>query len=208
MQLIDLIPVISGNNLVSKYHEFRTNAKLVIILFLGDMYLLEKIKPFITEQNREIARKQHDEISRGGSDLVKLGIIKDGNRIKDIQELSYKELTQFVEKNADGQPKQEKVENGLLMEVTYPLQETKDAIVLYDNTYYYVSLNHETKMIEKIEQVYFIANNGQERNKLALLFTNMEMNSGRRSNNQEYQFIKTTTTSASKVRTQRYSLQA
>ncbi len=40
-----------------------------LILFTGDMYLLEQIKPFITEENREKAKAQRDELHGGGSDL-------------------------------------------------------------------------------------------------------------------------------------------
>lgn len=185
------------------------------ILFSGDMYLLAQIKPFITEANRNQAKRQSDELTGGGSDLVKLGVIKVGIRIKDMGELSYEELTQFVDKDmnvdlnigADAHPNASQedrnihqmlieVEQHLKKGMPWPLQENKDAIVLYNNDYYHVRLNHKTKEVENTAKISLKTPSTEEQEKLDALFTNMEMNSARRSNDREHTFIKTATKSA------------
>lgn len=166
------------------------------ILFSGDTYLLEKIKPFITEADRVEAKKQSNELAGGGSDLVKLDVIEVGDRIKDMSELSYEELTQFVDTNEGGQPELEETENKLKKSMAWSLQENEDAIFLYHNDYYYVHLNHEIKAVEKITRITLATQSAAEQNKLDALFTCMEMNSARRSNDREHELVETATKSA------------
>ncbi len=163
-----------------------------LILFTGDMYLLEQIKPFITEENREKAKAQRDELHGGGSDLVKLAHIKEGAHVKDISELSYHELTRFVEKDENGHVKTEADEHGVLREITYPLLQNKNGVVAYNDHHYYISLNHKTKTVEEIKPIYFETTCPQKQeqiNQLIADFSRIEINSGQRSTNQQHDLI-------------------
>lgn len=148
-----------------------------LILFLGDLYLLDKIKPFITEENRNKAQQQCDELNVGGSDLVKIGVIQDGDRIKDIRKLSYLELTRCVEEHRGNS----------MRSSAYCLQENKDAVVLYNNLFFHVSLNHDTKTVTNIEAITV------QSIELLSLFNRMSMNTSRRSTDQEHRLIAAST---------------
>jgi hypothetical protein len=173
-----------------------------LILFFGDIYLLNQIESFITEENIEIATEQANALQGGGSDLVKIAPIltqdTDIPRRKNIHELTYDELTRFIEKDAQGQLITDADVHKNKIPRTYTLQENEDAIISYGDEYYWVRLNHETKEIEKVEPLMF-----KEKEKevvkanLKEFLNSIEMNCGRRTTHEEHEYIKQHITSAS-----------
>lgn len=76
----------------------------------------------------------------GSSDLVKIAPILTQDthipRRKNIHELTYDELTRFIEKNAQGQLITDDDVHKNKIPRTYTLQENEDAIISYGDEYY------------------------------------------------------------------------
>ena len=141
----------------------------LLISFLADNDMRNKIEPLIPEAYKAIRRQQHAEIVSGGADLIKMD--------KDPTSVPFEEVTRF-KTSYDLPP---------TTEVTFSLLENPDGIIFYNNQFYYA--NQKTKTVAPIEPVVHSQQEQTALKKLKASFTNMENNSSRRSNNAEHQLI-------------------
>lgn len=140
---------------------FHDVSPLQLMLFLFDWDMLNKIKPLISAEYREIAHQQCLEMQGGGADLVKMD--------QDPRAVPFIELTRYIE---DGE--------------TYSLLENKDGIIFWNNQFFYA--NQETQTVTLITAV--VPEDEQPLlNTLRTSLNDMENNSARRTSTVEHEFF-------------------
>jgi len=142
---------------------------LQLIMFLADGDMLEQISPLIPEEKIALAKKQSTEIQGGGNDLVRMD--------RDPTTLPFADILRFVE-----------IRQYVAGE--YTLLENQDGLVFYNNQFYYA--DKETKRVISIQPTTQTPEEAAALAALKASFSNMEMNSSRRSNEAEHQLIEKT----------------
>ncbi|MDR3443427.1 MAG: hypothetical protein P4L65_10495 [Legionella sp.] len=141
----------------------------LLIFFLADNDMRDKIEPLIPAAYKAIRRQQHAEIANGGADLVKMD--------KDPTSVPFEEVTRFITSFNLNPPNP-------ATEVAFPLLENEDGIIFYNNQFYYAN-----KKTETVVPIILSQEEQEALEKLKTSFIDMEMNSSRRSSNDEHVLI-------------------
>lgn len=142
---------------------------LQLIMFLGDGDMLKHISPLIPIEMITLAKKQYTEIQGGGNDLVRMD--------HDPTALPFADILRFVETRQ-------------YVAGEYTLLENQDGLVFYNNQFYYA--DKEKKRVNPIQPTTHTPEEAAALAALKASFSNMEMNSSRRSNEAEHQLIEKT----------------
>ena len=153
-----------------------------LMTFLCDEEMKESIMQLVmsmTEKMQRVRQAQYAEIDSGGADLVKMD--------RDPRLIPFEEVTRFITRyTIDDQP----------TEITFPLLENPDGIIYYkdertslEHLFY---ANQETQTVELIEPIAASKHEHQALDRFYASFREMELNSARRSSNDEHALIANT----------------
>lgn len=152
-----------------------------MIHFLCDVDMKNHITPLIPEKLQKERQLQIEELGHGGADLIKLSrdprvIICDG----------FGGLTQIQQRF--------NLINGAQQELSFPLLENVDGLIYYQdehNEIHFFYVNRNTQTLVELEQHIKSKEDLNAWIALKASFENMELNSARRSSDEEHQLINT-----------------
>lgn len=138
--------------------------------------IMNEIQPFMTAELNTLLKKQDALISVGGADLVKIN--QDPSIFANVTEFNpASDLGTGYDLNSNS------------YKLKYSLLENTDGIIYYQNPAQTVTLYYANQITQTIELIDLQKISEQDQNNILAMFSDMEMNSSRRSSNQEHTLI-------------------